>query len=491
VLTTVGALAALPVVILVLNTRLGFPEGAVTRLDEVRLTTATIVALVAVAVAMGGLLGLLAAARTGSSGAAEALRGGARATVSRQWRRAQGGLVALQIALAFALLLGAGLMTRSFDRLSAIDPGFLPDEGSTFSVALPFRGYDTFQRNAAFHLSVIDALRAQPGITQVAAVMQLPATPQLLSIHPRVEARRRDGTTGEAIVNINVVTSTYFQVMGIPLRAGRNFAPGDLVAATPGIVLGASLARDLFGSEDPVGREVRIASSSRYPSYRVVGVTGDVHGDRVADGPLRTLYYPLLGDLPAGAMEREERMPVMPGGMSYVIRSELPLATLAPMFRQAVASVDPRVPVWGVRTLDSIIERTTTNTRLTMLLLGVSAIVTLVLGAIGLYSVMAYSVAGRVPEFAVRLALGATPREVARLALRQGALLTVAGIGAGVLVSLAGVRVLRGVLYGVSPTDPMILGIAIVVVIASAAAATMPSASRAGDGDPARVLRGG
>lgn len=490
VLAIIGASAAVPVVATILGTRLGFPDGAIPRLHEVGLTPGAIVVLLAVAGTTGVFLGLVATARTKASDAAEALRSSTRATRSREWRRAQEGLVALQVALAFALLLGAGLMTRSFARLRAVDLGFVPADGAVFSVALPFSGYSTFQRTTAFQLSLVDALRAQPGVREAAAVMQLPSTPQQLVLHPRLEARRVDGTMRESDVDLNFATPNYFQVMGIKLTAGRSFAPGDFAAATPGVVLSASLARNLFGGEDPIGREVRIAASAKYPPYRVVGVSGDVFGDRVANGPLSVMYFPLLGDLPAGSMEREERFPIMPGGMTFLTRSDLPLATLAPAFRSAVASIDGRVPLWDVRTLDGIVATTMARTRLSLLLLGAAAVATLLLGGIGLSSVMAYTVAGRVPEFAVRLALGATPAEVSRLTMREGAILTALGLGGGVLLSIAGGRILQGVLFGVSPLDPAVWALAALVVLVSAAAATWPSATRAGAGDPARLLRG-
>jgi hypothetical protein len=277
--------------------------------------------------------------------------------------------------------------------------------------------------------------------------------------------------------------------MGIPLRAGRTFAPGDLSSPNPGVILSASLARDLFGSTNPIGREVRF-SKGRYPSYRVVGVSGDVYGERVAGGALRSVYFPLLNDLAPASTETENRIPVMPGGMHFVVRSTLPLDALAPAFRAAVRSIDPRVPVWDVRTLDDIVAATTAQLRLSMLLLGASALATLLLGAIGIYSVVAYSVAGRAPELAVRLALGATPRDVSQLVYRESTLMVAGGVVAGALLSLAGGRIIRGLLYEVSAADPRFLGVSVVAVALVAAAAVSAPARRAGRTDPASVLRG-
>jgi predicted permease len=416
------------------------------------------------------------------------LRGDTRATRGRGWRRAQQTLVAAQIAVALSLLLGAGLTGSSFMKLRRVDIGFAPAGAAKFSIHLPFRDYPTFQRTAAFHLAVRDALRAIPGVSDAGVAMQFPSTPQLLGVQPSLETTGDDGRTARTLVTANVVSADFFRAMGIPLVAGRTFGPGDLGSATPAVVLGASLARALFGTGDPIGREVRIASRGRHPSYRVVGVSGDVYGDRLIDGALQVLYFPLLDDLPPTSTETEDRIPFMPAGVHFVVRSDLPLAALLPAFRSAVASVDPRVPLWDVRTLDAVVGDSTSRTRLMSLLLGLAAATTLVLGVIGLYSVVAYAVAGRAREFAVRLAIGATPGMVTRQVLKEGAAVACVGIAAGIGLSLANASVLRGVLFEVSATDPLMYVVAAAVVLSCTALATYAPARRAGDADPVLAL---
>jgi hypothetical protein len=304
-----------------------------------------------------------------------------------------------------------------------------------------------------------------------------------------VTASRADGTVSEAMVNANMASPGFFPVMGIPVTAGRTFAPGDLTSTTPGVLLSASLAGALFGRENAVGREVRIVSNRPYPSYRVVGVAGDVYSNRLTDGVLRTLYFPLLNELPATSTETEQRIPYMPAGVHFVVRSALPLSELGPAIRRAVASVDPRVPVWGVRSLDAIVAGATARTRLTLTLVGVAAAATVVLGAIGLYSVIAYAAAGRMREFAVRQALGATPRDVVRAVLADGGRVALGGIAAGLGASLPGARLIRGAVYGVSTTDPVVYAAAGLLVLATMTAATWLPARRAGRSDPATALR--
>ena len=177
--------------------------------------------------------------------------------------------------------------------------------------------------------------------------------------------------------------------------------------------------------------------------------------------------------------------------MHFVVRTSQPLTELTPSLRRAVSSIDPRVPIWDVRTLDAIVAESTARLRLTMLLLAVAAAATLMLGAVGIYSVIAYSVAGRAGEFAVRLAIGAAPVEIVGLVLREGVALAGAGALVGLGLSLAGARVMRGLLYRVSPTDPVVYAIGALVVVCASVAAMYVPARRAGNSDPANVLRDG
>jgi putative ABC transport system permease protein len=400
----------------------------------------------------------------------------------------QEALVATQVAMATVLVLAAGLMAPSVVRLTRLDVGFEPRDGAAFALQIPFRGYETYQRTAAFDLAVLDALRRVAGVTDAAAVMELPSTPQLLNLRPTMQAVHADGRVTQAAVQLNVASADFFRVMRIPLRAGRAFTRGDLSAATPGVVLGATLARELFGDGDPIGREVKFVKG-RHPAYRVVGVAGDVFSHRVTQGALRSVYFPLLEDLPPTSAETEERIPVMPSGMHFVVRSALPVAALAPALRRAVSTVDRHVPVWAMSTLDDVVAATTSRVRLTILLLGISGAAALLLGVIGISSVIAYAIAGRAPEFAVRLALGDSPHGITWLAIRQGIAMVVAGILAGVIVSLASGRVLRGLLYEVSARDPQIYLLGAVVIGSVAILAMYMPARRAGGIDPATTLR--
>ncbi len=481
-----GGAVALPLAVLAISIRFGFTAAEIPRLHDIALTPAIAGGLVLTSLLIGVLLGTVSAARADSGASAEALRDDTRTTRGRRWRRVQTGLVTVQIAFALALLLGAGLMGMSLAQLQRVDLGFAPADRPTFALRVLGSGYRTWPEVTGFHTRVEDALRELPGVSGAATVMQLPSTPHLLYVHPRLDATRRDGRVAQAFVTMNVVSPAFFDVMAIPIRAGRVFESGDLMTSAPGVILSASIARELFGDEDPIGREVQVASGGRFPPYRVVGVSGDVYDERVARGALRVLYFPLVPQLPEGV-----EMPVVPAGVSFVVRSPLSLAQLAPVFRETVSSIDPRVPIWGVRTLDAIVSDSMARTRLTMLLLGTAALVTLLLSALGLYSVIAYAMAARSREFAVRLALGATPRMVMQLVFREGALVAATGVVAGILLSLAATTLLRSMLYEVSATDPRLYIAAAVVVLLTTAVATFVPARRASRADPAGALRAG
>lgn len=488
VVALMGALVALPIAAIAITTKLGATDTQLPRLHELAMTPAIATGIVGASMSIGLALGLIMAARAARR-ETSSLRVSGRTTASRGWQRTQRALVGVQVALAMALLVDASLFTASILQLRRVDLGFVARDRAQFSLQLPFNGYSTLQRTLAFDLGVVEALRQAPGVTDAAAVMEMPSTAQLLDLQPAVEATRSDGTRASAVVRFNVASPGYFSLMGIPLRAGRTFESGDLASPTPGVVLSAALARDLFGVENPIGREVRFATG-HYPAYRIVGVSGDVFAERVSDGALRTIYYPLVNDLPPTSTETDSRIPMMPAGMHFVVRSALPLEALLPAFRTAVRSIDPRVPVWDVRTLDAVVAATTARLRLSMLLLAASALATLLLGAIGIYTVVAYTMVGRAPELAVRLALGASPVSVSRLVYRESATMVVGGAIAGIGLSLAGTRIIRGLLYGVSATDARLFAASAGVVALVAGMAVLAPARRAARTDPAAVLRG-
>jgi hypothetical protein len=275
--------------------------------------------------------------------------------------------------------------------------------------------------------------------------------------------------------------------MGIPLRAGRSFRSGDLRGPLA-LVVSERLATSVFGTTDVVGRRIRrLAPAGEPPTeFTIVGVVGDVHWARIEDGYVPMAYYPLLRDgdgLPADGRPVPE-----PRDVQYVIRgTQLPAA---PTIQGIVKELDRRVPATNVRTLGSLVDDATARVRLTMLLIAVAGAAALLLGVIGVYSVVSYAANGRVREFGIRLALGASPRRVGSLVLADGLRLVAIGTAAGLAGALGATRFLRALLYEVEPTSAAEFAIATALLVLVTLFATLFPARRAARMHPAVVLRG-
>lgn len=489
VLGLVSVLAALPIAGVILSSRLGLTPGDIARLNEVRFDTSAAASVLAVALFVGVVIGLAVFTRAISDGVsiADRLRSGTRATGSARWRRAQQALVATQVAFALALLVSAALLGRSFDNLRKAELGFRATGATTFEVSLPYRGYASNAEASAFHARVSDALRALPGVTGVAVATRLPLDPAGMSMP--LQATRADGAQPDRVsISPSVATADYFAVMGIPLLRGRSFLPGDLRRAAPAVVLSHQVARALFGANDPVGRSISIVSDAREARmFEVVGVAGDVPGARIEDGASPMAYFPLLPD-GDGLGRGEFPLPLVPRTAQYVVRGTV-LPSVA-QIRSMVSMFDARVPAMQVRPIAQVVAAASARVRLTMLLLSVASVGALLLGIVGVYSVVAYAVEGRSREFGVRLALGASPGRVAVMVFGDGFAMAVTGIVAGVVVAAAGTRLLQSLLYEVSATSIVEFTVAAALVAVVTVVATAIPARRAARTDPAVVLRG-
>ena len=485
VLGAASAVVALPAAALALSTKFGFTEREIPRLHEVSFTGETVTLLLGIALVLGAGVGVMGLTRTGVASVFDRLRS-SRSTPSRAWRSAQNGLVAFQVAIALTLLIAAGLLGRSFWNLRNADIGFEPANAMTAQISLPWgpTGYVSYTRSAGFHASMMDRLAALPGVTGVAAVMHAPLTPRGFEMQLMAgDDERRPAVTGMR----NVASADYFRVMGIPLRYGRSFQPGDL-RGIPAVIVSERLARNVFGTTDVVGRlllDIR-TDGSRGTPQRIVGVVGDVHAERIEDGYRPMAYWPLMRDgdgLPDDSIPATKQMEVL-----YTIRgTQLPTAAAL----QSIAKeLDPRVPVTNVRTLESLLDNATARVRLTMLLIAVAGTAALLLGVIGVYSVVSYAAAGRVREFGVRLALGAAPSRVRSMVLGDGVRLVAVGTVVGLLAALAATRFLRALLYEVEPTSVAEFAIATTLLAVVTLLATLLPARRAAQTDPAVVLRG-
>jgi hypothetical protein len=276
--------------------------------------------------------------------------------------------------------------------------------------------------------------------------------------------------------------------MSVPVLRGRSYQRGDLRSGQHPIVLSAALAQALYGTDDVVGRRLVLDGYARLPVYSVVGVVGDVPGDRIPDGPSRTVYFPVLRDF-AAIPDSAPRVPLFPGEMTLFVRTAVEPTSLVAPIRRIVAELDPQVPATNPRTLEDVVSASTARARLTMLLLLAGSGMALLLGMIGIYGVVSYSVNQRTPEIGIRMALGATPGRVNAMVLREAAGMTVAGVAVGVAASLGTTRLLRGLLYGVSATEPATFAVMIATLSAIALIASWIPARRASRIDPVLALR--
>ena len=478
---------------LAINARFGFSATEIPRLDQVGVNGAVIgvtaaLTLVSAAIVTAALL------VSASPSSLVAVRSGALSRIT-SGRREQTGrriLVAGQVAMALTLLIGAALMARSFWRLKRVELGFRPEGVLTFHLPVPPNAYGDYHRSARVHAEVLSRLRALPGIEAAeagnVAIFPLKPVPEHFRARIAATGRGEEPRGGWPYALFGFATPDYFRVMGIPIIRGRSFRPEDTSRERPGVILSASLARELFGTDDPIGRQVQWAAEPEFPAYTVVGVVGDVPAISLREGPTPAMYlpnlYPPMADTVTGVIHV-----YIPFEEVYVLRTKLPASAIMPAVLRAIREVDPKLLVTRVATLEAVVADSTSRARLVMVLLSVGAGTALVLGVIGLYGVLSYSVRQRSTELGVRLALGATPADVVRIVVRQGAVLALAGIGLGVLASAALTRALRSMLFEVSPGDPLaFVGMAALLFVVALAASYLP-ARRAGRIDPVHVLK--
>ena len=395
---------------------------------------------------------------------------GRNATAGPERLRLRGVLVATQVALAVVLLIASGLVARSYGNLRSVDPGFDPSDLVTFNLLLPAARY-TNAEAAPLYQRLVEDLEALPGIEAAAVTRGLPITPIQAAYTLAVDGHPNER---EPFV-VRWVTPGYFETMGIPVVAGRTMQPGD--ANEFRVFINSAFAERFWTVESAVGKRV---APGRDPLFEVVGVVGD---DRIRglDVPLEPAAY-----VPINAPRSPAILFV-----SVVVRTPRSAEDLAPELRRAVASLDPELPLIDIQAMDEVIAESfaVSRTSFLMLLLGIAAVVSLILGAVGIYGVIAYVVSRRTPEIGLRLALGAEPRHIWSRVIGRGALPAMIGVVAGIGIALVGSRVLSSLLFETSPRDlaTFLAGPAALLLVA--VAASVVPARHALLIDPARALR--
>jgi putative ABC transport system permease protein len=428
--------------------------------ELIRINPAVLAIAAAVAVAMGALFGILPAWQASKQDLVMALKEGSGKIGDRAGRSVRDVMVVIEIALSLIVLAGAALMVQSYKHLEGIDLGFRPDHVLSFSISLPETKYPRAGQIAQFFDRAIESICSLPGVESAAVVSGRPMidrTEDLTSQDFVVEGRPEQDARGADNANLRVVSPGYFRTMGIRLLQGRPLSEQDGRGAPRPAVISDTLARLNWPKGDAVGHRIRLGqlfgrrdaftdTDTRDASLEIVGVVSDVKQTRVLEAPVRPeIYRPL---------DQQETAPRI---MAVVVRSTSDPAQLTSAVRKAIASVDAEQPIYDVSTMDEVVADSFGPKRLTLFLLLFLGCVALLLSSIGLYALIAYSVSVRRHEIGIRIAIGAQPVDIRRLILLQGLKLTAIGVLAGLAGSLAATRLMRGVLYGVSPTDPLTL----------------------------------
>jgi predicted permease len=455
------------------------------RVETVGLDAAALVFVAVVSMATGVAFGLAPALQAARRDVGESLKEGARGSTEGGPRsRLRSLLVASEFALALVLSAAAGLMIRSFVALAAIDPGFDPRGVLTMVVSVTGSKQAEPPRRASFYQELVEQVRALPGVRSASAINHLPLAGDIWGWPFKVEGRPLPKPGESPTAAYRVVLPGYFETMGIPIVRGRDVAETDRRGSPGVVVVNDFLARNHWPGEDPIGKRITLDNPQRDPSWlTVVGVVKNAVRSDWAAAPEDEIFLPYL------QTQRYLERPDTPFSyMTLVVRTSGDASALAPAIRSTVASMDLRVPVSQVQTMEEVVAQSAAGPRFYLLLLGAFAAVAVLLAAVGIYGVMSYSVSRRTNEIGIRMALGAKPADVIRLVVGQGMVVAFAGAVVGLAGALGLTRLMSSLLYGVGASDPTTFLTVSLLLGAVALAASYVPARRASRIDPRRVL---
>ena len=458
---------------------LRFAPNDLPRIHEVRLDWRVLAFTFGVSVVTGILFGLVPSLAASNPNLVEALKEGGRGgTGSVKRQRMRSAFVIAEITLALVLLVGAGLMLKSFWRLQRVDPGFNPDGVLTMRMMLPFETYQKSAQRSAFYKQVLERIKSAPGVEAVGATSRVPLTQGGTS--GTISGENSAVGPGDLPVEAEWrwVTPDYFKAIGTTLMAGRTFTEADSEGAPLVAMVDESFAQRYYSNEDPVGKRIKRGKlDSTRPWMTIVGVVRSVRSRRLDAASEVQVYFPFYQDPTAY-------------NMSLVIRTSAadPLS-LSGTVRAAIQSLDNNQPVYDVFTLRQIVGDSMAQRRFSMLLMGMFAALALALAAVGIYGVMSYSVAQRTHEIGIRIALGAQTSDVLKLVIGQGMMLTLIGVAIGLAAALALTRLLETLLFGISATDWVTFTEIAALLTAVALVACYLPARRAMRVDPMIALR--
>ena len=444
------------------------PIDGIPRITTVAVDLRVLLFTAGVALITGLLFGLMPALKTYRMGMAAGMHEGGRGTTSR---RSNSALVAAQFALAFVLLIGAGLLLKSLQRLQSVPLGFDPDNLITMSISLPARKYSTPERTVIFYEGLSDQLKSLPGISEAGLTTYVPFSGGGNSDNFIVEGRNPAGE--DLQTNLLSITPGHLQAMEIPLRYGRDFLATDNRNSQRVAIVDETMAGMFWPEGEAIGKRVQTTGDQEWMT--IVGVAGATKASGFDEDLQPHIYSPLA------------QAPDL--NVQLVVKSDASQDATVTAVRSAVAGLDSEIPLYSVRSMNEVIDRTLNSQRLTNLLLTSFSLLALLLASVGIYGTMSLFVASRKTEFGIRLALGARPWMLLRSVLGEGLILILIGVGIGTAASMALTQAISTQLFEVSPTDPTVFsGVALILILVALFACFAP-ALRSSRVDPMIALR--
>jgi putative ABC transport system permease protein len=442
--------------------------------EEATLDTRVLLFAFAVSLLTGWLFGLVPALQLAKPDLQSFLKEGVRGSgEGTRWNRVRGGFVVAQVALSLLLLVSAGLLIRSFDKLLRVNLGFKPEQLLSLEYRLPRTRYKEPAAQWNFHRQVMERIQEVPGVQSVALVRGLPFSGNGATTAIILPDRDPPAKGSEPEVMFNTATPNYFETMGIPFIKGRLFSNEDQVNTPPVVIINRTMAQRFWPNQEPIGKQVKSAQDGT--TLTVVGVVGDAKHYWLEEEQRPQMYGPYAQQ---------------PGYFAtVVIRTTVEPLSLSEPVRQALWKVDPDQPMWKIRTVEFLVSRSMADRKFLLALMGIFALLALVLTMIGLYGVISYLVNQRTQEIGIRMALGAQARDITRMVLKQGMILVLTGVALGLAAGWLSTRLMSRLLYQVSATDPLTFAvIALLLVVVALLACYLP-ARRATKVDPLVALR--
>ena len=449
--------------------------GNIPRAAEINVDSSVLGFTALIALLTGIIFGLAPAIQLSSADLNEALKDTSRgSTGGIRKARTRSVLVVAEVALSVVLLIGAGLLIKSFVLLQRVDTGFNPAHLLVANISLPTSRYSEATQRSGFYTRLCDDLVTVPGVISAAATQSIPLSNGDARTPIAIDGRPVTPIGERPIVVLGIVTPDYFRTMGIPLLQGRVFTSQDNATSPVTLVINQSFARRFFPNENPVGQRL-LLGLTQPQSREIVGVVGDVRQTGLDTAPAEAFYI--------SADQRPQL------AMSVVIRTEGPPLSLTSAVRARILAIDKDQPIASIQTMDEVVSNSVSNQRFTSLLLGTFAGVALLLATIGIYSVMAYIVSQRTGEIGLRMAIGASTNDVVRLVVGQGMTMTIIGVVIGLAGAFGLTRVMTSLLFSVSATDLLTFSLVPLLLTGVALGACLVPARRATRVDPMVALR--